>query len=734
MAEIKAKPVLEIYNSDGYSVVEYINTETGKRFTASGTNLPAACTAILYGSFVKTKKYGEQFHVERYEEILSYKNSDIVDYITFLKLKGVGKTTAKRIVDAYGKDSYEAIKDTEKLSRIKGIGKVKAEEIRAEYNQKKELRYYYEYGDQFGLCTRQIQLLYEQFSKEEDGLELLKKRPYLMCSVEGVSFITIDNAMKKMPDFTPFHPDRLTYGIYYIVFKNETDGHVFCLKEWLLAGVYALLNQNVMCDENELVRVICMAVNDMVRSGKLIYSYGVIYRKAMYQAECDVSKKLLELMKVPLKHPVSVEKVWKTISEVEAEKGLQLSDKQRQGVACALLNNVSIITGGPGRGKTTLLRVLLACEMRLRKKNVISLCAPSGRAARMMEENAESPASTIHSLLQIRQEDYHQNFALEPLESDVVIMDETSMCGMELMANLISCINYGTRLVFIGDKDQLPSVQAGRVFADLIASGVIPTVILDKAFRQAEDSSIIKNGDKVNENDLPLVYDDSFAYIRSYNEDNTFDALMDSVNKLLAGGIKWDDIQILTPFKTKTKLGCVYLNQCLQNVFNPAAASKSEMHSLNRILREGDRVIHLKNEGDVNNGDMGTIIEVYTSDRMVTVRFETGIIKTYESAELSNLQHAYALTVHKSQGSEYKAVVMPFISIFGRMRVRNLLYTAITRAKEKFVLIGNEKDIAYAASIPGNIRNSFLAYRLATGAKIIEKNEVYEQGKLALKS
>lgn len=723
--KLKVKPISceYIYHSENYKVARYADIGSGKEFVATGRELPVACPAVLEGEFVKTRKYGEQFQVERYEEILSKEPKEIVEYLAFLKIKGMGRITAKRIVELYKEDTYDALQDIEKLRKVKGISLKKAEDIVQEYSQKKAMRHFYEATERFHLSAKTVTQVYYKFHQYKDGLKMIVERPYLLCTVEGISFAVIDNVLKGEADFSPFNRDRMIYGIMSVIIANETNGHVFCLPEWLVQASVSCLFAEIQCSWQEAEAAVKTTINDMVRSKKLIYSFQAIYRKGMYEAECSAAKRMLELLHTPVKREVEKRNVVSFIERQSKKTGIELSKKQAEGVVEALRNNVCIITGGPGRGKTTLLKFLLAGEKEIRKGSEIVLCAPTGRAARKMAENAGCPASTIHSLLQIHNEEL--NMDLEKINADLVIIDEVSMVGMTLLANLLSSIQNGTRLILIGDKDQLPSVQAGQAFAELIASGIIPTVVLDKAFRQAEGSSIIENGDRINENRLPLILDNSFSHFPAYKEKEALDKLLGNIKELLNKGFSANDIQILTPYRKKTELGSVALNRYLQEIFNPKSFGKMELSTASGkvVFREGDRVIHLQNEGTINNGDVGIIENVYPSEKSFSVKFETGESKVYESSEFVNVQHAYALTVHKAQGSEYPVVVMPFLPIFGRMRQRNLLYTAVTRAKEVFVIIGDEKSIFYAAANPGGVRNSYLAYRIRSAENIIKDKQ-----------
>ena len=358
------------------------------------------------------------------------------------------------------------------------------------------------------------------------------------------------------------------------------------------------------------------------------------------------------------------------------------------------------------------------------------LGAPTGRAARRMTENAGEEASTLHHLLEIFDEE--EEIGSLQIAADVVIVDETSMVSTRLMYLLVSAISDDCRLILIGDKNQLPSVKAGKVFADLIASGIFTTVTLDKNFRQAEGSSIPMNGDRINGNHMPLLFDQSTQLICSYGEKDTLSYLIGIVKDLVENkGIPDRDIQILTPFRKRTELGADRLNIHLQAVFNPPVPEKLELRSGAEVFREGDRVIHLKNEEDVSNGDMGYITSIDTAGKKVLVTFETRVKKEYERSDLKHLEHAYALTIHKAQGSEYPYVLLPFVGLFGQMRTRPLLYTALTRARKCIKIIGNEQSLSYAAENAGEMRNSYLAYRIVS---LAQADETYVQMGLELDS
>lgn len=705
-------------------MVIYKNLETNEKFTATGNNLPIQCDCILTGKMVQNKKYGEQLNVTVAEEILPTMPDKMVDYLVFSKIKHVGRVIAKRIVDKFGDLTYEAMESPILLATVKGISAAKAESIAEEYAEKKELKKYFEILAELGVPSSKVQTVYKTFSKMDNGLEMIEKHPYMLCICEGISFSKIDGIMKKRPEYSPYYIDRVRYGVMEAFYQNEKKGHVFATCNDIIMSAQKILTDNWI-DFGYLISCIKWIVNQLVREQKVVFEYGMLYRKKLHEAECYVTEKLMELFLANFKNPKTITEVQDAVKKAQEDTGFKLSAMQEKGVQAALMNNICIITGGPGRGKTTLLKVLLASEKILRPDCDISLCAPTGRASRKMTENTGEYASTIHHLIGIRQED-DSGYELNDVEADVLVIDEMSMTSMELMWKMLTCISPGTRIIFVGDKDQLPSVAAGNVFADMILSGVFPTVMLDTNFRQSAGSSIIDNADKINENRMPLAWDNSSMIVNTYKEKDTLDSLMYIVKDMIEKSVfEADDIQILTPFRKSTEIGSVKLNTHLQTIFNPAKPDKKEIKTGERVFRIGDRVMHLENEEEVSNGDVGYVTDIDYIEKEIIVKFETGVTKTYKNAEFVKIEHAFALTIHKSQGSEYPCVLMPFVDIFGTMRQRQLLYTAATRAKKFWGVIGNEESIKYASGNVGERRKSYLAYRLVCEK---EKKEVKKAG------
>lgn len=708
---VNGRFIKKLYSSDGYEVAEFENMDNHKVFTAVGSMLPS-CDASLSGSVVRHKKYGRQLSVESFEEILPTENKKIIDYLLYAKIKNIGPATARRIVKKYGKKTFDALEDKEKLLPIRGITEKKADEIIASYGKKKVMQKYFAFAAKYSLPASNAGILYKKFGRMEGGFELMEKRPYLCCGCTGIGFDRIDAARMKLPDFKPMEYDRIYFGVLYCIRRMESAGHVFVPVLPLLYKAMEYLCRCGGCTQYEMASGIKYVINNMVRKNRLVYSFGMIYRKSMYDAETMAAEKVASMLEI--RRFRKADGLRGLVKEIEKEIGITLGEKQKEGILNALTENISIITGGPGTGKTTLLNAYIRCERALDKHVNIVLCAPTGRAARKMSENTGEAASTIHSLLGLRTDEIESD-RLQDIEADILVIDEMSMTSMTLFAAVCKCLGHGTRLVLIGDKDQLPSVMPGNVFSDLVQCGEIPVTVLDVTFRQEEGSSIIWNSRALNSHvpytpEQPrFLWDKSSVFLKAWTEKDALEKVL-KIIRSFDGDLR--DIQVLTPYRRNTLVGCKNLNMELQKIMNPPDTGKKELKSFGRIFREGDRVIHLKNEGNVSNGDIGTITEILVAEQMLSVKFENGFTKTYLAEEFQNLDLAYALTVHKSQGSEFPVVVMPWISVFGRMRTKKLLYTAMTRAQKKLIIAGEERSIRFAADNEGEPRNSFLGFRI----------------------
>lgn len=709
----KAHPLAILSQSENFMVVCYRDLDSGEKFNAVGEKLCINCDCYLYGNIVSNQKYGEQFQTAYYEEILPKDPDKIIEYLEYSGIYSLNRELAEKIVGRYGTYTFAALEKPQELTKIKDISLIKAQKISESYLETKDMRRWYELTNYYNISSAKTISVYKKFSKVENGYEIVKERPYLLCSCNDISFLSLDRYLQTDSGFSPYHMDRVRYGILYVLHQNEKCGHVFMKKkDFVDATIYQLSISKFVVNKQIIEKEIFDMTNQLVKEKKVFYQYGVLYSRRMFYAEMYAAKKIHELMQAKFPVPRTEHDVEKAINQAVSASGMRLAKGQRAGVKMALSNNVTIVTGGPGRGKTTVLKLLIESELLLNKDCRFTLVAPTGRASRKMTEGTGRDASTIHKLLGLTQGMIDMS-SLPEIDTDVIISDESSMLDMELFCALLKAMKTGTRLILVGDKDQLPSVGAGNVFAELIGCRSIPITVLDETFRQAAGSSIISNSERVNENHVPLVWDDSTRLIRCRGEEETLEKVIHEVKRTLRSGrFHADQIQLLSPFREKTKLGARGLNLALQDILNPPDPSKKELRHGKRLFREGDRVIHLTNEEIVSNGDVGVIKKIDPVEKSIIVDFETNAEKKYSVYELYDLDHAYALTIHKSQGSEYAYVIIPFTEIFGPMRQRNLLYTAMTRAKTKVTIVGNEESVAYAAANSGTVRNTYLGYRI----------------------
>lgn len=715
--EIKAKFSNSIFRSDSdFCIYEYkcldkteseLIDEYGY-FIATGYMLPENGVSILSGEITKHQKYGFQLSVSAFCEVLPEKKDEILEWLINGKFKKLGKSTAKKLVNKFGADTIRVInEEPDKIIEI--MGEKKGNEFLKDFASKKALVNLFPIMNKYDLSPLMAKKTYEKFNQSSNMVELLTNRPYLLCLIDGVSFLKIDNIEKTKENFNPCSKDRISFGIDYVVKENESAGHLFIYPNDLITKIQKTLT-GVSAD------YIKMIINEQVQKGNLVFQNGGIYRKASFLAEDCSAKRLIELMDfTPSFNKRDIE------SAINENMEINLDEIQRQAIITGLTNSVSVITGGPGRGKTAILKVLVKTAQTLKKNIKISCCAPTGRASKRMEESIGEVQNvtfgTIHSLLGIRpgEEEFAKN-----VEADLIIIDETSMVDQFLLKILLENIMPKTILIFVGDANQLPSVMAGEVLGELIRSTVIPVTFLEKIYRQDEGNSVFINSQKIEKEDDNLVFDDNFKLINCKTEEQ----VLEQLDLLLKEELKNEEYQILTPLRKNTLIGCNKLNPFLQERINPHS-NGLKYRGTNWLL--GDKVINLKNEDEVSNGDVGkiTLVKINGDETGIDVKFESNICKEYSKVELEKLELAYALTVHKSQGGEYPIVVIPFISKVGRMRQKRLFYTAITRAKKKVIILG-DKDSVNAAihnKYAEQRRNTFFADRLYT-YKMIGINNV----------
>jgi len=736
--EIQVKIVEIIYqNSDnGYTVAVGENESDGGELqcTVVGT-LPMIAKGrsfILRGKWKNHLSYGEQFAFSEYEEIMPGTSEGIFDFLSSGILKGIGPKIAAALVNHFGEETLRIIEEEpHRLVEVDGIGTKKAASISESFGMQRELAEVTLFFQQFGIDAKYAMKLYKQYGAET--VELVKENPYrIIGDFQGIGFRKADNIARKMgTELDDIY--RLTSGIKYTLSRFIGEGHTFAYRGELLEEAANLLEVSIEKVEEALV--------SMVFEGDVhidnLYGSDCVYPYVYFAAEQNVCRRLAMLSETTPKFVTA--DTQQMISAVEAQKGITLSRNQRYAVTAAVANSVCIITGGPGTGKTTIINAMI--QTMTNSGLLVAIAAPTGRAAKRITETSGFPASTVHRLLEYSfSEDeeilrFGRN-AENPLEYDAIIVDEASMLDLLLMNGLVNAIKPGTRLILVGDADQLPSVGAGNILRDIIDSEYLYCVKLDEIFRQASESLIVVNAHRINKGEYPDYNetDKDFFLVRRDSEKQMLETIKDlCIRRLpeyyknyIEGFVPERDIQVLTPVRKNT-LGTINLNRELQKVINPPREDLSEKKIGDRIFRENDKVMQIKNnynmkwrrmsdfsEGEgVFNGDMGIIENVDTEFNQITVVFDEDKYVTYDYTNFDELELAYAVTVHKSQGSEFQIIVMPVSWFPPMLATRNLLYTAVTRGKSVVVLVGSENKLK--AMVDNNSikqRNSGLAERL----------------------
>lgn len=695
-----------VYRSEdtGYSVLSAVMD--GHEYTLVGVfpSIEPGETIEAEGHESSHPLYGEQFSVERYHSIVPQSTEAIERYLGSGAIKGIGAALASRIVKRFKADTMRIIEEEpERLAEIKGISERMAIEIAAAVEGKKELQNAMIFLQEYGIGNT---LAGKIFARYGTGMyEVLRENPYRLAEdIDGVGFKTCDEIARRAGILSDA-AFRISAGIQYALSMAQSNGHTYLPREELEASASALLAVPLSDLENQLV--------DLQINEKIVVKDGRVYLASMYRMELRTAA-MLTALNLSAGAPDAA--LFEEIALVTGEEGIELDALQRKAVEYAAKSGLLVITGGPGTGKTTTINTIIRLFERQGKE--IMLAAPTGRAAKRMTEASKCEAKTIHRLLEYQGkpgEDseragtrFDRN-AQNPLEADVVIIDEMSMVDIFLMHALLKAIAPGTRLILVGDANQLPSVGAGNVLRDIISSGVIPVVQLTHIFRQAATSDIIVNAHRINDGlsvDLGKASKD-FLFIRSGTPEQIFHAVRVLLTEKLPKYLDVDpmELQVMTPQK-KGVLGVERLNQVLQDVLNPQDGSKPEKELYGTRFRLGDKVMQMKNDytlgwelrgaygipeekGEgVFNGDTGIVEEINLFAQTLTVRFDDRYV-TYEFKQCENLELAYAITIHKSQGSEYPAVIMPMYRGPQMLMNRNLLYTGVTRARRCVCLVGD---------------------------------------------
>lgn len=658
---------------------------------------------LLYGVWGAHEVFGRQFKFSSCERSLPDTTAKLYRYLASGSIKGIGPKTALKIIERFGEDSFHVLEsEPEKLAVINGISKNKALEISTEFNRQYAMRKIMIELENVGITPAECTAIYKYFGM--NAVNIIKENPYILCgTVNGFSF---ERAEKLVADMG-VKPDsfyRNQAGILHIIRHNIYNGHTCIPRRKMYEPSEALLGIGKSETDSCLERLI---------ENKQLLTYNMdseefLFVPEMYIAETAIAARMRNILKFP---PSQIKAVEKDIERIEEENGIIYAEKQKEAIITAASKGLLILTGGPGTGKTTVVKGII--EIFERKRMDILLCAPTGRAAKRMTEVTAREAKTIHRLLEVEWDAHDKPVfrrnAENPLTAGAVIIDEMSMVDVELFASLLDALPIGCRIILVGDSDQLPSVGPGNVLTDMINAGVLPVVCLTEIFRQARQSLIVMNAHRIISGEMPLlgVNDSDFFFMRREDVFTASDTVLQLISKRLPsayGFSPFDDIQILCPSR-KGDLGTVNLNRRLQEVLNPKDRTKNELRtSGGRIFREGDRVMQIKNNYDIPwekgseqgegifNGDIGILKKINYAAGIMKIEFDDRIAD-YPSDNLSELELAYAVTVHKSQGSEYPVVIMPVMDCPSKLMYRNLLYTGVTRAKKILVIVGVEDKI-----------------------------------------
>ncbi|MBN2307639.1 MAG: ATP-dependent RecD-like DNA helicase [Candidatus Hydrogenedentes bacterium] len=670
--------------------------EEGKRepttFVGNVIAVSAGETIRLWGRWVDDRKFGRQFRIERYETVVPSTAAAIEKYLGSGLVRGIGPAFAKRLVAAFGVETLRVIdEEPKRLRSVAGIGRTRAKRIREAWAGQKAIQSIMLFLQGHGIGVGQAVRIYKRYG--DAAVAVLRENPYRLAQdIAGIGFRSAD-AIAEQLGIAKDSPKRAEAGLLYTLERASSEGHVYLPEAELIERAAALLAVEAGTLEGPLAAAVERRA--AVRDG------DALYLPALYEDETGCDRLLKRLVSVPL-DPVPI-KVDKAIEWVEARGGIQLSDEQRAAIRTAVSSKVMVITGGPGTGKTTVLNGLL--DIFDKKGLAIQLAAPTGRAAKRMETATGREARTIHRLLEYspKQGGFTRNEG-NPVAADLVVIDECSMVDVGLMHSLLKAMPPQARVFLVGDVDQLPSVGPGNVLLDIIASAVFPVVWLKTVFRQAAESGIIANAHRINRGEYPEFNTTDFFFVERKDPAKAREAVLELVTERIPKKFGLDpkrDIQVLAPMH-RGEVGVTRLNETLQAALNPSVAPIGR-----KSFGKGDKVMQLRNnyELDVYNGDVGVITVVDEELKEAQVVFDDERAVVYAFEDLDELALAYASTVHKSQGSEYGAVVVPLLTQHYMMLVRNILYTAVTRAKALVIVVGDPKAVGLA------VRNTDVARR-----------------------
>lgn len=691
-------------DSTGYCVIE---VDAGSEMvTVVGVlgEIAAGEEAVFFGSWVMHPTFGRQFRAESLQRTLPADAAGMLRFLSAGIVKGVRESTAAKIVEKFGAETFFVIEnDPDRLAQIKGISVSKARKISDDFKMQFAARDVMNGLAELGLSQKEAFNAYKLYKSY--ALEIISENPYAFIGASGFTFDRADEIALALPN-EPDFDYRVQAGIVYVVRHNLGNGHTCVPRSSVLKPAQSLLD----CSEDEAE----IAIDNAVDSGQLVQENidgrDFLFLPEIYKAESSIAQRIRLMLRFP---PQQKDIDTDEILAFEKINAIEFDEKQREAIEIAVNKGILILTGGPGTGKTTTIRGIISL-MQNRGLDV-ALAAPTGRAAKRMSELTGCPAKTIHRLLEVeyREGDSEPSFSRNlknPLECDAVIVDELSMVDVTVFSALLDALPLSCRLIMVGDKNQLPPVGAGNVLSDLIKSGLIGVVSLDRIFRQAMESMIVTNAHRIVAGEMPLL--DNSNPVSDFfmlNEDSRYNAprkILGLVTQRIPSGYGYDpmtDIQVLCPGR-KGETGTENINALLQERLNPPAAGKAELKTMRYVLREGDKVMQIKNNYDVPwfrdgdsgtgvfNGDIGILTKIDRANDIINVRFDDREAM-YSIENAREIEPAYAMTVHKSQGSEFDAAVLVTVGAPPKLSYRNLLYTAVTRAKRLLVLVGSETSV-----------------------------------------
>ncbi|MFD1362692.1 SF1B family DNA helicase RecD2 [Lentibacillus salinarum] len=704
-----------IYRNDDFLIARFSGDSQETTIKGSILGVKQGEKLTVYGNWEHHAKYGKQFAVTRWERPLPKTDEQAIAFLASPLIKGCGEKRAKQIVNHLGTNALERIADegVSCLTAIKGIGEKKAQKIADSVISTFEVQKIIGKLLQYGISAKMAMKLYKEYGS--NAVAVIEENPYKLTELNLVGFHKADEIAKNM-GITPLSGFRINACVQFVLKeKCFQAGHCYLPEDELIEETLRCLNHNT--DEKVTNNEVIQSISNLEEK-RIVNDNGFVYPKFLHEHEMNLSWKLAKMQGSTRGKGVS--SVVKHIKNYQKQHNVVLAEKQREAIRKLFEENLLILTGNPGTGKTTVVQAMIDIYKKVYKKDDIALCAPTGRASRKLAEVTGHAASTIHRLIGLQPGEAPQYSEDNPLSEQLIIIDEMSMVDVRLASKLMAAIQKDAIVLFVGDADQLPSVNPGNVLKDMIEGG-IPNVKLTEIFRQAQESQIVTNAHRINQGQSLLIDDskNDFYFIQKEDPKKIAHMLVKSAVRFVELGYALEDILVLSPIK-KGPIGTITLNEALQETLNPASSSKKEWKKGNTIFRQGDKVIQTKNnyDKDVFNGDIGTIkdiTQIKSDDEIIDVMIcdFMGEEVEYTKDQLNELQLAYCITIHKSQGGQAPVVIIPVSTSHYIMLARNLIYTGMTRAEERMVFIGTKKAMHIAA---GNNkvtqRNTKLAKRI----------------------